>query len=45
MEDLVQIITVFSSNLQGKRAKKTREIIKELTEDGIQSNQSDDDTE
>ena len=44
VEDLVQIITVFSSNLQGKRAKKTREIIKELTEDGIQSNQSDDDT-
>ncbi|MCC0645747.1 MULTISPECIES: IS607 family transposase [unclassified Clostridioides] len=32
VEDLVQIITVFSCRLQGKRAKKTRRIIKELAE-------------
>ena len=30
VEDLVQIITVFSCKLQGKRSKKTRELIKEL---------------
>jgi len=30
VEDLVQIITVFSCKLQGKRAKRTREMIKEL---------------
>lgn len=29
-QDLVQIITVFACRLQGKRAKKTREMIKEL---------------
>lgn len=33
VEDLVQIITVFSSKLQGKRAKKTKEMIKELVKD------------
>lgn len=33
IEDLVQIITVFSSGLQGKRAKKTKEMIKELVKD------------
>ena len=33
IEDLVQIITVFSSGLQGKRAKKTRDMIKELVKD------------
>lgn len=33
VEDLVQIITVFSSRLQGKRAKKTKEMIKELIRD------------
>lgn len=33
VEDLVQIITVFSCRLQGKRAKKTKEIIKELVKD------------
>jgi len=32
VEDLVQIITVFSCKLQGKRAKRTREMIKELIE-------------
>lgn len=33
VEDLVQIITVFSCKLQGKRAKKTKEMIKELVKD------------
>ena len=33
VEDLVQIITVFSCRLQGKRAKKTKEMIKELIKD------------
>ena len=33
VEDLVQIITVFSCKLQGKRANKTKKMIKELTED------------
>ena len=32
VEDLVQIITVFSCKLQGKRASKTKKMIKELTE-------------
>lgn len=32
VEDLIQIITVFSCRLQGKRAKKTRAMIKELVE-------------
>lgn len=30
VEDLIQIITVFSCRLQGKRAKKTKAMIKEL---------------
>ena len=30
VEDLVQIITVFSYKLQGKRANKTKKIVKEL---------------
>ena len=34
VEDLVQIITVFSCRLQGKRAKKTRDMIQDLTDDG-----------
>ena len=29
-EDLIQIITVFSCKLQGKRAKTTKKMIKEL---------------
>lgn len=33
VEDLVQIITVFSCKLQGKRSKKTMELIKELKKD------------
>ena len=32
VEDLVQIITVFSCRLQGKRAHKAKKIIKELIE-------------
>lgn len=32
VEDLVQIITVFSCHLQGKRANKAKEMIKELLE-------------
>lgn len=34
VEDLVQIITVFSCKLQGKRANKARKIVKELIEEG-----------
>lgn len=33
VEDLVQIITVFSGKLQGKRANKAKKMIKELTQD------------
>ena len=34
VEDLVQIITVFSCKLQGKRANKARKLAKELIDDG-----------
>lgn len=34
VEDLIQIITVFSCRLQGKRANKTRKWVRELIEDG-----------
>ena len=34
VEDLVQIITVFSCKLQGKRANKVRKLVKELIEEG-----------
>ena len=34
LEDLVQIITVFSCKLQGKRANKARKLVKELIDDG-----------
>lgn len=34
IEDLVQIITVFSCKLQGKRAGKARKLVKELVEEG-----------
>jgi len=34
VEDLVQIITVFSCKLQGKRANKARKLVNELIEDG-----------
>lgn len=33
VEDLVQIITVFSCRLQGKRANKAKKLIKELVTD------------
>ena len=33
VEDLIQIVTVFSCRLQGKRANKTKKMIKELLED------------
>jgi len=33
VEDLVQIVTVFSCKLQGRRANKAKKIIKELLED------------
>lgn len=33
VEDLIQIITVFSCRLQGKRANKAKKMIKELIED------------
>jgi len=32
VEDLIQIVTVFSCRLQGKRASKTKKLIKELLE-------------
>lgn len=31
VEDLVQIVTVFSCKLQGKRANKAKKLVKELT--------------
>ena len=34
VEDLVQIITVFSCKLQGQRANKVRKLVKELIDDG-----------
>lgn len=34
VEDLVQIITVFSCKLQGKRTNKARKLVKELIEEG-----------
>lgn len=34
VEDLIQIITVFSCRLQGKRANKTRKLVKELIDGG-----------
>lgn len=37
VEDLVQIITVFSCKLQGKRANKVRKLVKELIEGGEDS--------
>jgi putative resolvase len=33
LEDLIQIVTVFSCRLQGKRANKAKKMIKELLED------------
>jgi predicted site-specific integrase-resolvase len=39
VEDLVQIVTVFSCKLQGQRAKKTKEMIKELVKN-VQNNEN-----
>ena len=36
--DLVQIITVFSCKLQGKRANKARKFVRELIEEGEENN-------
>ena len=33
VEDLIQIVTVFSCKLQGKRANKTKQIIQDLKQD------------
>ena len=33
VEDLIQIVTVFSCRLQGKRANSVKKMIKELIED------------
>ena len=33
VEDFIQIVTVFSCRLQGKRANKAKKMIKELIED------------
>lgn len=38
VEDLVQIITVFSCKLQRKRANKARKLVKELIEEGGEEN-------
>ena len=41
VEDLVQIITVFSCRLQGKRANKARKLVKELIESGDEDDKVD----
>jgi len=45
IEDLIQIITVFSCRLQGKRANRTRKMIDDLIKEGDEEidkgNQSD----
>ena len=38
VEDLVQIITVFSCKLQGKRANKARKLVKELIKESGEDN-------
>lgn len=40
VEDLVQIITVFSCKLQGKRAGKARKFVKELIEEGDENDKN-----
>lgn len=40
VEDLVQIITVFSCKLQGKRAVKARKLVKELIEEGDENDKN-----
>ena len=41
VEDLVQIITVFSCRLQGKRANKARKLVKKLIEGGDEDGKVD----
>ena len=41
VEDLVQIITVFSCKLQGKRANKAKKLIRELINGESEVNQND----
>ena len=41
VEDLVQIITVFSCKLQGKHANKARKLVEELTDDGGEKDDKD----
>ena len=41
VEDLVQIITVFSCKLQGKRANKARKLVRELIEEGGEDDDKD----
>ncbi len=41
VEDLVQIITIFSCKLQGKRANKARKLVEELTDDGGEKDDKD----
>ena len=41
VEDLVQIITVFSCKLQGKRANKARKLVEELTDEGGEKDDKD----
>ncbi len=36
VEDLIQIITVFSCKLQGKRARKTRKFVEDLTSESVE---------
>lgn len=38
VEDLMQIITVFSCRLHGKRAAKTKQLMKDLVEDDVNEN-------
>lgn len=40
VEDLAQIITVFSCKLQGKRANKARKLVKELIENGEENDKN-----
>lgn len=40
VKDLVQIITVFSCKLQGKRAGKARKLVKELIEEGDENDKN-----
>ena len=41
VEDLVEIITVFSCKLQGKRANKARKLVEEPTDEGGEKDDKD----